>query len=336
MDPQRISARRGFTLIELLVVIAIIAILIGLLVPAVQKVREAAARAQCLSNLKQIGIALHNYHDANRRFPYGNTNINDHNRCNWAAHIFPYIELPFTPTVIAPSGMITGSAGAVVHQPGIRNDAIDNKFVVRLFICPSDGITTTSNGNMALGNYLGVNAPNTDQRDFHNTNIQGVFTYQVHVITPSPNQNPSTPGAVTALTAATTISKISDGTSNTVMVGERPVMPDNGGQSANTGFCGAWVLSEVDSMLGLPNSRQWCATKDRSGVNCPSGNQWFQPPTQGFDNPCDANHYWSKHTGGGNWLFADGSVRFLAYGVSTSIQAALATKAGREVIPGDL
>jgi len=236
MDPKRISARRGFTLIELLVVIAIIAILIGLLVPAVQKVREAAARAQCLNNLKQIGIALHNYHDANQRFPYGNTNLSDSVRCNWAAHLFPYIELPFRPTVIAPSGFTTGSAGAVVHQPGIRNDAIDNKFVVRMFICPSDGFTTTSDGNFALGNYLGVNAPNTDQRDFHNTNIKGVFVYQVHVITPAPNQNPSTPGAVTALTAPTTMNKIIDGTSNTVMVGERPVMPNNGGQSGNAGF----------------------------------------------------------------------------------------------------
>jgi prepilin-type N-terminal cleavage/methylation domain-containing protein/prepilin-type processing-associated H-X9-DG protein len=335
MSPQLIPARRGFTLIELLVVIAIIAILIGLLVPAVQKVREAAARAQCANNLKQIGIALHNYHDANKRFPYGNTHLNNHNRCNWIAHLFPYVELPFTPTVIAPSGMVPGGAAGLL-QPGIRNDAVDNRFVVRLFLCPSDGIPMNTAGTHGMTNYLGVNAPNTDQRDFHNTNIKGVFVYQVHVITPAPNENPSKPGAVTAFTGPTTISKITDGTSNTLMVGERPVMPNNGGQSGNASFCGAWMFSEVDSMLGLPNSRQWCATRDRNGVACPSGNQWFQPPTQGYDNPCDANHYWSKHTGGGNWLFADGSVRFLAYGMSTSIQAAMATKNGGEVVPGDL
>ena len=329
------SDRRGFTLIELLVVIAIIAILIALLVPAVQKVREAAARTQCVNNMKQLGVALHNYHEVFKRFPYGNTNIDDSARCNWAAHIFPYIELPFTPMIVAPTGTRTNSFGTVVLQPGIRNDAIGNDFVVKMFICPSDGVTMHTARTHGMTNYLGVNAPNTDQRDVHNTSIKGVFVYQVHVTSLAPNQNPSTAGAVTVMTPATTINRITDGTSNTLMVGERPAMPNNGGQSGNANFCGAWVLSEVDSMLGLPSTRQWCATRDKAGNACPSGNQWFQQPN-GADNPCDANHYWSKHPGGGNWLFADGSVRFLAYSVGTSIQAAMATKGDGEVIPGGL
>jgi prepilin-type processing-associated H-X9-DG protein len=90
------------------------------------------------------------------------------------------------------------------------------------------------------------------------------------------------------------------------------------------------VYSEVDSAMGLPSTKQWCATVGPNGAACPGGKQWFQPgsPT----NYCDANHFWSQHTGGGNWVFADGSVHFLSYSVSTAIQAALATKAGGEVI----
>src|SRR5947207_2797707 len=101
MNRVRQCGRTGFTLIELLVVIAIIAILMGLLLPAVQKVRESAARLQCQNNMKQIGLALMNYEGVNNRFPYENTNDNDSHRCNWIAHIFPFIEQPFTATFVA-------------------------------------------------------------------------------------------------------------------------------------------------------------------------------------------------------------------------------------------
>jgi prepilin-type N-terminal cleavage/methylation domain-containing protein/prepilin-type processing-associated H-X9-DG protein len=310
------NARKGFTLIELLVVIAIISVLIGLLLPAVQKVREAANRMQCTNNLKQIGIGLHNYSQTFNQFPYENNNDNDSHRCNWVAHLLPYIEQPFTGQAVQPAG----------PNLGVRNVAIPDTFTIKIFLCPSDGPTMSADGTVAMGNYLGVNAPNTDQRDFWNTNTAGVFVYMVHN-TVNTGFNPNSP-AIKRDGPPTTIASIRDGTSSTLAVGERPAYPD----LPEAGYCGAWVYSEMDSALGLPNTKQWCATVDQNGNSCPGGKQWFGPGSS--KNYCDSQHFWSQHPGGGNWLFCDGSVRFLNYNVGTSVQAALATKAGGEVIDG--
>jgi prepilin-type N-terminal cleavage/methylation domain-containing protein/prepilin-type processing-associated H-X9-DG protein len=321
-------SRRGrdaFTLVELLVVIAIIAVLIGLLLPAVQKVREAGSRISCGNNLKQLGVALHGYHDAFGQFPYENVHISDTVRCNWIAHLFPYFEQPFTRQLLGPSSSWGITVIPGVNAPSgafIRNNAVGNDYLVKMLVCPSDGPKLTPDGRFAMGNYLGVNAPDTDQRDPWNANLQGVFVYWAHFTGAWPPTNIGGP----AWGAPTTINSIIDGASNTLMVGERPSYPDV--------FCGAWAYNEIDSALGLPNSKQWCANRDQFGKPCPGGQQWFRPGDQ--NNPCDGNHYWSKHPGGGNWLFADGSVHFLSYSIGTAAQRALATKNGQEGIPGDL
>jgi prepilin-type N-terminal cleavage/methylation domain-containing protein/prepilin-type processing-associated H-X9-DG protein len=328
--------RLAFTLIELLVVIAIIGILIGLLLPAVQKIREAAARMQCSNNLKQIGLALHNYHDANNHFPAENVHISDNPRCNWLAHLLPYIEQPFTPQVrpATKTWGITITPG--VNTPSgafVRNVAVPDNFVCKTFICPSDGKTLTWDGDSGLTNYLAMNAPNTDQRDPWNKNTRGIFAYWGHFTDPGDTWGTRSQISGPVWGTPTTITSITDGTSNTLMVGERPPVPDTGAADGH-GWCGAWNYSEIDSALGLPNSKLWCAQVDLNGNNCPGGLQWLQPP-QGTNNGCDGHHYWSRHTGGANFCFADGSVHFLRYGIGTAIQAALATKDGGEIIPGD-
>jgi len=318
------TKRSGFTLIELLVVIAIIAVLIGLLLPAVQKVREAASRMSCTNNMKQLGVAMHNYHSTFNRFPYENVHINDSRRTNWIAHLFPYFEQPFTATLLGP----TTTHGILVSNtnPGgifIRNTAINDDYLVKTLICPSDGqkLRDVDGERLAMGNYLGVNAPNTDQRDPGNTNTQGVFFYWGHFA--------STTWAQPVWGSPTTIASITDGTSSTLMIGERPSYPTL--DDVDGWQCGAWVYNEVDSALGLPNTKLWCAGRSSpGGPDCPGGKQWFGPGDP--NNMCDSHHYWSKHTGGGNWLFCDGSVRFLSFSVGTTIQGALATKAGGEVV----
>src|SRR5687767_2241785 len=143
------SRRRAFTLIELLVVIAIIAVLIGLLLPAVQKVREAAARLKCQNHLKQLGLALHNYHDANGQFPFGKgpsfTGAPVYARWSVHSQLLPYIEqnalyqsIDFTRPPETP-----GMEGVINFMPAWQNPGRANaaacRTLVPTFICPSDG-----------------------------------------------------------------------------------------------------------------------------------------------------------------------------------------------------
>jgi prepilin-type processing-associated H-X9-DG protein len=208
--------------------------------------------------------------------------------------------------------------------------AVGNNYVMKTLICPSDGKTLTWDNKFALTNYLAMNAPNTDQRDSWNNNSQGIFYYWGHF----PGGWPPPPPGPPIWGGAATIASIMDGTSSTLMLGERPPVPDTGAADGN-GYCGIWGYSEIDSALGLPNTKLWCAGVDPNGNNCPGGRQWLQPP-QGVNNGCDGHHYWSRHTGGANFCFADGSVHFVTYSIGIAVQAALATKAGGEVIPGNV
>jgi prepilin-type N-terminal cleavage/methylation domain-containing protein/prepilin-type processing-associated H-X9-DG protein len=280
--------RAGFTLIELLVVIAIIAVLIGLLLPAVQKTREAANRSRCLNNLKQIGLGLHHYHDVQGRFPQPRPNPLVFTSFglpgNWMWRILPYVELDN----ISKKVVNAGDYNQASHTP------------IKLFVCPSDNrgqliysVTTSAYGAVACTSYLGVTGTN---EKFGGDATNGVFY-------------PRSTGV--------RIADILDGTSTTLLVGERPPSADL--------YWGWWAFSDYDSLLAarnLVNVYFQCRSR-LPGLFSP-GN---------FDDNCDSQHFWSPHPNGGNWLFGDGSVKFLGYSAAP-ITLLMATRNGGEVIDG--
>lgn len=258
------SSRRGFTLIELLVVIAIIAILIALLVPAVQKVREAAARTQCQNNLKQIGIAMQMYNDTNKKLPAGWV-VNPASAGNpnpgwaWGTIILPYLEQQGLYTQMNPD-FVTYAAPTV-------NTLTQSPLAV--YRCASDGGPAT----------------NPYYQNFGTSN----YVINREVLGPSSGNAPS----------AIAVQHIRDGTSNTVLVGERD-MAKNGGAT--------WpARSNVTSASfeGRPGR----------GLNIPHPN-----PTNPTSD-CLRLGFTSLHTNGVNFLFADGTVRFLSQSIDADQSA---------------
>jgi len=298
--------RRGFTLIELLVVIAIIAILIALLVPAVQKVREAAARTQCTNNLKQIGLAMHNYHDGNKHFPPGG----DVNKIAAQAYLLPYIEQQSIYKLIDFSKPANNAANATALSQ-----------VVPVYLCPSDpcaGMPMGFPGNNYVFNY------GSDIK-WGATDTQGVFFFGGQF---------------------TKFASISDGTSNTAAFCERRMGDFNNAIAtnltdlyANIGYPGDDVNLAVSMCQAIdPNNLAFQWRSDYGGY-------WIQiwhmtlythagpPNMRSCAYPPDrmmmvAN---SGHTGGLNLLLCDGSVRFISNGISLANWRALGTRNGNDV-----
>ena len=334
------KGRRGFTLIELLVVIAIIAILIGLLLPAVQKVREAAARMSCQNNLKQLGIAMHSFNDTYNHFPVGESN-DDNGQWGWLPVLLPYFEqgpLYAALTTSAssandrmwlPPNMGGGSNGtgfpSAPNIDGIhgasaygRCDVNTNLLVngtpavytvIKTLICPSCVLPTQKNGGgYAKSNYVG-NMGNVNQWGATTFGCGGVYGNKNNGILLFANENNNT--YVTNLTA------ITDGTSNTIMIGEATA--SNGVTLANTNTAPfpIWAGGGSGSCNGTSSISSTLRVAD--GTNYPLNG--------GSDLA-----FSSKHTGGANFVMADGGVRFVSQTITAANYSAAASRADGETI----
>src|SRR5262245_33510082 len=301
MKRRPLHDRRGFTLIELLVVIAIIGILIGMLLPAVQKVKEAAAMAKCKNHLKQMGIAVHAFHDARGFMPPGGLNP-------WGAEgSWPYQILPF----IEQDNLsrMAGTGVAINVDPARYRG-------VPIYVCPSrrDNAASTAQGGRYLMDYASAtpaDQPNSwDQ--FWYGDIWGmgwVGGNYKGIIVRGGQQS----GSGTWFGAKVTMTSISDGTSNTLLIAEKQLHParyTTGDWHDDAGWGDGWDPDVVRYTGFQPN------------------------PDSRYDNQggWEGYRFGSAHPTGINGLMGDGSVRHIPYSVNLAVFNALGTRNGGEVI----
>jgi prepilin-type N-terminal cleavage/methylation domain-containing protein/prepilin-type processing-associated H-X9-DG protein len=312
------TPRPAFTLIELLVVIGIIGILIGLFLPAVQKVRESAARISCQNNLKQIGLALHSYHDTFKKLPPGYSAAAPYSDgatdtapgWGWGTFILPYLEQE-------PLFREFDLNQPAQNFPGIQT-------MLPLYLCPSD-LTPLGPFPLpdAFGNTVCLAGPTSyaaccgsDASDTRGPNGNGVFYRNSH----------------------TRLTDIKDGTSQTILVGERAWANANG----------AWAAAIPDGVImrGVYNSCQpnipgaWYPASTIVLAHAHMNNAAVDP-----DGSAGMDDFSSRHQGGSNFLLGDGSVHFIrsvssdnpdsSYTADGLSFQALATRASSDVVPGD-
>ncbi len=291
---------RGFTLVELLVVIAIIGILVALLLPAVQAAREAARRVQCQNNLHQIGIALHNYHDTNRKFPPG---ITWPNRTFWSGHLLPYLEQRPMYEMLdlgrlwntSPNSDACGSYLSVFRCPSttapqhITAQGIPDRVPCNYLACTSGTVTRESAPPGATSPAL-AGRPDSD----------GIFY----------------------INSSTKLADVLDGSSSTVLVGETVFIykshgPDHTGRNQ---FLDHWYIGTLE---GYGNEVSESMGSTGVAINAFARSVFVDEKELCFS---------SRHPDGGQVLLADGSVLFIAENIDQITWSAMGTRRGGEVV----
>jgi prepilin-type N-terminal cleavage/methylation domain-containing protein/prepilin-type processing-associated H-X9-DG protein len=323
--PPRRRHARGFTLIELLVVIAIIGVLVSLLLPAVQSAREAARRTQCVNNLKQIGLALHNYESSHGTFPPGWTAYveeEDHDHDAHAARVYRDADELLGWPGWAWGSMILNQVEQGPLYTAINfqmpadwpsNDTVRTSRVAS-YLCPSDDtpalvpvrdeVDSRTIAEVSTGNYIASNGVG----EIGPFDGKGLFYWN----------------------SRTRISQVRDGLSNTLAVGER-----------------CYKLAPVTWMGRIPHGSTFKTPPSEGGdsrfLSFPHpayamiiGTVGIADPPRTPNNPvAHPEDYWSHHPGGVNFLFGDGSVRFIKDSISQATFQALASRAGGETISSD-
>ena len=343
---HRASRSPGFTLIELLVVIAIIAILIGLLLPAVQKIRDAANRMSCSNNLKQIGLALHNHHDAMGTLPPGGMQTGRNGTpcyTNWAVEILPYIEY---------DNLYKQYRQDLLNEHSINNAVGQQR--VKTYECPADTLrgkleqprTGPGSGQQWMhGSYRAVSGRSgaigrafwdtfEDQFWPPNWQMDPAWRGALHGTAASYNGVPAqnatgTNGSqLSQMGGPESFASVIDGLSNTLMVGEwttrAAVVPagfdDAGTQATRRATFWAYTYASYNQSSVSTESR----VLNNDYVKC------VMTAGQGASNPCKRS-FGSNHTGGMNFVFCDGSVKFIRYSVDINLLAFMATISGGEI-----